>query len=209
MTAVGCCQIRRQRPWLQGGHHRQPDSRTQATTIDFPLPPGLCLSGHRRKFGRSGRRARGSFSATRHRTEGEWCGCPSELAVAAVNWAAARQGLGLGARRASEAPFEQQLVPGLSISAMRAPNPAVSSTALATWRCRPRSRVFAHEIRRGTVLFIRSSRPRNGWLWPIDRAGHLVAFRRQPLRSVEFGAGPFAVPTIHPPCVLPPPAWLQ
>ena len=33
----------------------------------------------------------------RHRTEGEWCRCPSQLAVAAVNWAAARQGLGLGA----------------------------------------------------------------------------------------------------------------
>jgi hypothetical protein len=33
----------------------------------------------------------------RHRTEGEWCGCSNELAVAAVNWAAAKKGIGLGA----------------------------------------------------------------------------------------------------------------
>jgi hypothetical protein len=51
---------------------------------------------------------------------------------------------------------------------------------------------------------IRGSRPHNGELWPIDRAGHLVPFRQQPLPSVEFGAVPFGVPTIHPPCVLPP-----
>jgi hypothetical protein len=44
----------------------------------------------------------------------------------------------------------------------------------------------------------------NGRLWPIDQAGHLVPFRQQPLRSAKFSAVPFGVPTIHPPCVLPP-----
>jgi len=50
----------------------------------------------------------------------------------------------------------------------------------------------------------RYSRLQNEWLWPIDRAGHLVPFRRQPLRSVESAAGPFGAPTIHQPYVLPP-----
>jgi hypothetical protein len=58
-------------------------------------------------------------------------------------------------------------------------------------------------------FIIRNSRPRNGWLWPTDRAGSLVPFYRQPLQYVEFGAVPFGVPTIHQPCVLPPRAWLR
>ena len=54
-----------------------------------------------------------------------------------------------------------------------------------------------------------NSRPQNGWLWPIDQAGHLVPFRQQPPRSVEFGAVLFGVPTIRQPFVLPPREWLQ
>jgi hypothetical protein len=56
---------------------------------------------------------------------------------------------------------------------------------------------------------IGGSRPRNGWLWTIDPPGHLVLFVQLPLRCVEFGAVPFGWPTIHPPCALPPRAWLQ
>jgi hypothetical protein len=55
--------------------------------------------------------------------------------------------------------------------------------------------------------FIRNQncRLQNEWLWPIDRhALYLVPFRQQPPRSVEFGADPFGVPTIHPLCVSPP-----
>jgi hypothetical protein len=43
------------------------------------------------------RRVRALGLLARHRTEGEWCGCSSELAVAAINWTAARQDLRLGA----------------------------------------------------------------------------------------------------------------
>jgi hypothetical protein len=50
-------------------------------------------------------------------------------------------------------------------------------------------------------LVIRGSRPRNGWLWPIDRAGRLVPFCRRPLQYAEFGVVPFGFPTIRPPCV--------
>jgi hypothetical protein len=55
-------------------------------------------------------------------------------------------------------------------------------------------KVTAHRRRSPHYRSARYSRPQNGWLWPIDRAGHLVPFRRQPLRSVEFAAGPFASP---------------
>ena len=64
------------------------------------------------------------------------------------------------------------------------------SSARLTWRA----------VRRQ----IWNSRPRNGWLWPIDRAGHLVPFRQQPLQYAEFGVVPFGASTIHPPCVFPP-----
>jgi hypothetical protein len=54
------------------------------------------------------------------------------------------------------------------------------------------------------IIRDQNSRPQNGWLWPIDQAGHLVPFRQQPLQSAEFGANPFGAPTIHPPCASPP-----
>jgi hypothetical protein len=64
-------------------------------------------------------------------------------------------------------------------------------------------------IRIMSAMLIGGIRPRNGWLWPIDRAGHLVPFYQQPLPFAEFGVVPFGASTIHQPSVLPLRASLQ
>src|ERR1700736_4203125 len=56
---------------------------------------------------------------------------------------------------------------------------------------------------KNSVIRYQNSRRQSGWLWPIDQAGHLVPSRQQPIRSVEFDADPFGIPTIHRPFALP------
>jgi hypothetical protein len=90
--------IRRQRPRLQGWDHRQTPRLGSSSFDRLPpavwalpfLPPSKVVPEPP-----SSAKLLVCWLDTGH--DGEWCGCSNELAVAAVSWAAARQGLGLGA----------------------------------------------------------------------------------------------------------------